>query len=228
MVVVKQYCSELLKGILPVPEYQKTKRTTLKRRPKRAVYDYETVHAILDEAYLCHVSAVVEGGVRVQPTCHWRDGHTLFIHGSVRNGMFQALMTGQEACIAVSHLDGLVMARSAMHHSVNYRSVMIYGKARLVDDPIEKREAMRQLIEKIAPGRWSMIRQPDDGEMKVTAVLAFELKEVSAKVRSGSPVDDEADYALNHWAGVVPLQTIKGVPEDDPLLRSGILCPLET
>jgi len=207
-------------------EYKKTKRTTIKRGHKRGTYDRETVHAILDEAYLCHVGTIINGAAQVQPTCQWRDGETLYIHGSVRNGLFQALIAGEEASITVSLLDGFVLARSAMHHSVNYRSVMIFGKARVVDDYAEKMKALEQLIEKIEPGRWAECREPNDTEMKVTTVLAFELEEVSAKVRTGGPIDDEADYALDHWAGVVPLTQVKGAPIDDPLLRPGIPCPI--
>lgn len=206
--------------------YQKTKRTTLVRGHKRGTYDRETVHAILDEAILAHVGTIIDGAARVQPTCIWRDGETVYIHGSVRNGLFQALVGGEEACITVSLLDGLVMARSAMHHSVNYRSVMAYGKARVVEDEDEKMKALEQLIEKISPGRWAQVREPNEIEMKVTMVLAFELKEVSAKVRNGGPSDDNEDYDLDHWAGVVPLKTVKGTPIDDPLLSPGIPCPL--
>ena len=207
-------------------DYQKTKRTTLVRGHKRGTYDRETVHAILDEAILAHVGTIIDGAARVQPTCIWRDGETVYIHGSVRNGLFQALVGGEEACITVSLLDGLVMARSAMHHSVNYRSVMAYGKARVVEEEDEKMKALEQLIEKISPGRWAQVREPNEIEMKVTMVLAFELNEVSAKVRDGGPSDDKEDYDLDHWAGVVPLKTVKGTPIDDPLLSPGIPCPL--
>lgn len=195
--------------------YAVTDRTRVKRGPRRAVYDRAVVHAILDEGLVCHVGATVKGGPVVQPTLPWRVGEEVFIHGSSKNGLFAALKDGAEACVTVTLLDGLVLARSAFHHSVNYRSVMVFGKARLVDDEVEKMAVLKAMMDKFTPGRWDQIRAPDDSEMKATDVLAFSLSEVSAKVRTGPPVDDAEDYALDVWAGVVPLTLTAGEPVPD-------------
>jgi len=152
----------------------------------------------------------------VQPTIHWRDADTLYIHGSSKNGFFAALERGEEACVTITHFDGLVLARSAFHHSVNYRCAMIFGKARKVTDDTEKMAALEGLIERIAPGRWNEVRQPDAKELKATTVLAFVIDEVSAKVRTGPPVDDAEDYTLPVWAGVVPFELRSGAPITDP------------
>lgn len=196
-------------------EYPITPRTRLRRLPQRGVFDRDAVHAIIDEAYVCHVGARLADRPMVQPTIHWRDGETLYIHGSSKNGLFAALEKGEEACITVTHFDGLVLARSAFHHSVNYRCAMIFGTARKVTDETEKMAALTALIERIAPGRWSEVRPPNVQEMKATTVLAFPITEVSAKVRAGPPVDDAEDYALPVWAGVVPFELRAGKPIAD-------------
>jgi len=197
-------------------EYSITSRTRLRRAHQRGVFDRDAVHAIIDEAYVCHVGARMADRQMVQPTIHWRDGETLYIHGSSKNGLLAALERGAEACVAITHFDGLVLARSAFHHSVNYRSVMIFGQARKVTDEAEKMAALNSLIERIAPGRWNEVRQPNATELKATTVLAFSISEVSAKVRTGPPVDDAEDYALPVWAGEVPFELRAGEPIADP------------
>lgn len=197
-------------------EFPITKRTTLKRGHKRANHQSEIIHAILDEAYLCHVGAKMSDRPMVQPTIHWREGNKLYIHGSSKNGLFQTLIDGEEACINVTLLDGLVMARSSFHHSANYRSVMVFSKAKLITEPDEKLRLLNLMMMKITPERYDGIREPNDNELKATAVLEFDITESSAKIRTGPPVDDEDDYALPVWAGVIPLSLKKGAPINDP------------
>ncbi|MEH6576820.1 MAG: pyridoxamine 5'-phosphate oxidase family protein [Amphritea sp.] len=187
-----------------------TERTKVRRGSKKANYDREIIYQILDEAYLCHIGATINGQAVVQPTLHWRVGDELLVHGSVKNGLFQSILRGETACITVSLLDGLVFARSAFHHSVNFRSVMLYGKARLVEDPGEKQTALDELLERFSDGRSGEARPANATEMKATAVFAFPIEEVSAKVRSGGPVDDPEDMALDVWAGVKPVITTVG------------------
>lgn len=206
--------------------FEKTKRTTLVRAAKRGSYDRETVYAILDEALICHVSAIIDGNPAIIPTAHWRQDDRLYIHGSAASRMLRAA-EGHEVCIAVSLMDGLVMARSGFHHSINYRSVIVYGDAKLVDDPAEKLSALEVFMEKIAPGRWPELRPATDKEIKSTRVLFIDLKEVSAKVRSGPPIDDEPDYALPVWAGVLPMRLTVGTPIPDPRLADGIDLPAQ-
>jgi len=196
--------------------YTVTETTRVKRLAKRGVYDHATVHAILDEAALCHVSLVIDGRPRVLPTLVWRIGNRLYIHGARKNGLFQAMRDGAEAAVAVTLMDGWVLARSAFHHSANYRSVMAVGHFHEVTDPDEQMAAYQAMMDKIHPGRWDQVRWPNEIELKQTAVMAMELVEVSAKVRTGPPVDDEEDYALPVWAGVVPLSLERGQPIDDP------------
>ena len=199
--------------------YDVTETTRIKRLGKRAAYDHETVHAILDEASLCHVSLVVDGRPRVLPTLHWRTGNRLYIHGARKNGLFQAMRGGAEAAVAVTLMDGWVLARSAFHHSANFRSVMAVGRFEEVTDPDELMAAYEAMMDKIHPGRWDEVRWPNEIEMKQTAVMAMELVEVSAKVRTGPPVDDAEDYDLPVWAGVVPLKIEKGEPIEDTTPR---------
>jgi len=206
-------------------EFQPTDRTQVKRLPKRAHYDEETVFQILDSAFVCHVGFSVDNQPYVIPTNYGRSGHTLYLHGSAASRMLKTLSGGVPVCVTVTHVDGLVLARSAFHHSVNYRSVVILGTARLVDDPGEKMEALRIFTEHVVKGRWAEIRWPDEQEMKATIVLALELEEVSAKVRTGGPIDDEPDYSLPVWAGVLPLQTVPKSPEPDPNRKSDVPVP---
>ena len=196
--------------------YDVTETTRVKRLAKRGAYDHETVHAILDEAALCHVSLVVDGRPRVLPTLHWRSGSRLYIHGNSKNGLFKAMRDGAEAAVAVTLMDGWVLARSAFHHSVNYRSVMAIGRFEEVSGPDELMAAYQAMMDKIHPGRWDEVRRPSEIELKQTAVMAMELVEVSAKIRTGPPVDDAEDYALPVWAGVIPLSLTRGEPVPDP------------
>ncbi|MEK6299399.1 MAG: pyridoxamine 5'-phosphate oxidase family protein [Acidobacteriota bacterium] len=199
-----------------------TGRTTLKRLPKRAAYDRETVYAILDEGFVCHVGFAVDGSPYVIPTGYGRDGDVLYIHGSAASRMLRALELGVQVCVTVTLLDGLVLARSAFHHSMNYRSVVVFGVASVVTEDEEKLKALRAFSEQVIPGRWDEVRQPDDGELKATLVLKLPLAEASAKVRTGPPIDDEPDYALRVWAGELPLHLQAEKPVADPRLPEGI------
>ena len=202
-----------------------TERTQVKRLPKRGAYDRETVFKILDEAFVCHVGFVVDGRPFVIPTNYGRSGEILYLHGSAASRMLRTLSLGIPVCVTVTLVDGLVLARSAFHHSANYRSVVVLGTARLVEDPAEKMEALRIFTEHIMKGRWDDIRWPTEQEMKGTTVLALPLEEVSAKVRSGGPVDDEEDYALKMWAGVLPLPITPGTPIPDARLNPSTEVP---
>jgi len=193
--------------------------------PKRGSYDCETVFKILDEAFVCHVGFVVEGQPFVIPTNFGRSGETLYLHGSAASRMLRTLSEGVPVCVTVTLTDGLVLARSAFHHSVNYRSVVVLGTARLVEDPAEKMEALRLFTEHIMKGRWDDIRWPTEQEMKGTTVLALPLEEVSAKVRTGGPIDDEEDYSLPVWAGVLPLPVVPAEPIPDARLKAGTDAP---
>ena len=188
-----------------MPQSLKTPRTTLKRTHERGEYDREKVYAVLDDGLFCHVGYGHDGHPFVTPTAYWRMGDELIIHGSAASRMVRVLAAGAEACITVTHVDGLVLARSAFHHSVNFRSVMLLGKGRLVDEPVEKITMLEALIERVAPGRWPTLRPHTDQEIKATSVLAFAIDEASAKIRTGPPIDDEEDYELPIWAGVVTL-----------------------
>ena len=196
-------------------EFQPTPRTQVKRLPKRGNYDSETVYQILDTAFVCHVGFSVDRQPYVIPTNYGRSGDRLYLHGSAASRMLKTLSAGVPVCVTVTHVDGLVLARSAFHHSVNYRSVVILGTARLVEDPAEKMEALRIFTDHVMKGRWEDVRQPTEQELKATTVLALPLEEVSAKVRAGGPVDDEADYTLPVWAGVLPLETAVKPPVPD-------------
>jgi uncharacterized protein len=198
-----------------------TDRTRVRRLPKRAVYDKDQVYAILDEAYLCHVGFVVDGRPFVIPTGYARSGDQLYVHGSAASRMLGALASGIDVCITITLVDGFVLARSAFHHSMNYRSVVILGEARVVTDPDEKREALHCFTNHLVPGRWEEVRQPAEQELKATTVLAVPLEEVSAKIRTGAPLDDEEDYALPVWAGVVPVALRTGEPIADARLAPG-------
>jgi uncharacterized protein len=201
-------------------EFTPTERTQVKRLPKRGKYDRETVHAILDSAFVCHVGFTVDGQPFVIPTNFGRSGDTLFLHGSAASRMLRSLSEGVPVCVTVTHVDGLVLARSAFHHSVNYRSVVVLGIAQLVQDPAEKMEALRIFTEHVMKGRWDDVRLPNEQELKATTVLALNLEEVSAKIRTGGPNDDEPDYALPVWAGVLPLETVAKAPIPDPNRKS--------
>ncbi len=202
-----------------------TERTQLRRLPKRATYQRETIYSILDEALVCHVGFAYWDQPYVIPTLHVRDGDRLYLHGSAASRMLNTAATQLPVCVTVTLIDGLVLARSAFHHSVNYRSVVILGNAARVDDREAKLGVLRALVEKIAPGRWAHTRTPTDKELAATMVLQFPIEEASAKVRTGQPMDDEADYALPHWAGVIPLRLAASAPIVDPRMPSGTATP---
>ena len=202
-----------------------TQRTTLKRLPKRGEYDRETVYRILDEGFICHVGFIVDGQPFVIPTGYARIDDRLFIHGSQASRMLRTLGKGIDVCLTVTLVDGLVLARSVFHHSMNYRSVVVFAKATVVDDRAEKLAALRALSEHMIPGRWNDARSPNEQEMKATSVLVLPLSEASAKVRTGPPIDDEEDYELSVWAGVIPLRLIAGKPIADPRLPPDIAPP---
>jgi hypothetical protein len=204
---------------------QQTPRTTFRRKPDRGSYDVALIHGILDEGLICHVAFVVDGQPFVLPTTYARVGDQLYLHGSQGSRMLNALRGGAPVCVTVTLVDGLVLARSAMHHSMNYRSVVVFGRAEDVTDLEEKRRALEVLVDHVAPGRSKETRAPSPEELKATAVLRVPLREASAKVRQGPPVDLEEDHALPHWAGVVPLRTVPLEPEPDPALRAGIAVP---
>jgi hypothetical protein len=202
-------------------EFTPTQRTTLKRLPKRANYEQDTVYQILDEGLVCHVGFVVDNQPYVIPTAYGRVEDKLYIHGSPASRMLRTLQAGIQVCVTVTLLDGLVLARSAFHHSMNYRSVVVFGTASVVSDPEDKLKALHAFTEHIVPGRWEEIRQPSRNELAGTLVLSLPLVEASAKVRTGPPVDDEADYELPVWAGEIPLRLVAGVPINDPRLQPG-------
>ena len=206
-------------------DFTPTERTQVHRLPKRGAYDRETVYRILDEGLVCHVGFVADGKPVVIPTGYGRKGETLYLHGSTASRMFRALSKGADVCVTVTLLDGLVLARSAFHHSMNYRSVVIFGQATLLEDAAAKREALQVFTEHVAPGRWEEIRQPSVKELQATTVLAIPLQEVSAKVRTGPAIDDEEDYALSVWAGVLPLDLAPQTPLPDERLPQGIAVP---
>jgi len=198
-----------------------TPRTRVVREAHRGVYDRETAYKILDEGFLCHVGFVADGQPFVIPTSYGRKDASLYIHGSAASRMLRQMKEGIPVCVTVTLLDGLVLARSVFNHSMNYRSVVILGKAALVDDPAEKLEALRLLSEHIIPGRWDDARQPNERELKQTSVLRIPIEEFSSKVRTGPPIDDEEDLSFPTWAGVVPLEMKVGTPENDPTLQPG-------
>ena len=203
-----------------------SERVRLRRKRERGSYDRAVIDAILDEALIAHLGIVDEDGQPfVIPTLHARSGDVVYCHGSTASRTLRALAAGVPACLTVTLIDGLVLARSAMHHSANYRSAMLIGQATLLEDLDEKREALRAVVEHIVPGRWEDVRAPSANELRATAVLALPIEECSAKVRSGAPLDDEADYALPAWAGVIPLGSQARAPEPDPRLRAGIEPP---
>jgi uncharacterized protein len=197
-------------------------RTQVGRLPKRGDYSKATIHGILDAAFLCHVGFVIDGQPFVIPTGYGRGGDTLYIHGSAASRMLRNLEHGIEACVTVTLIDGIVLARAAFHHSMNYRSVVLLGVATLVEDADAKVSALRTISEQIVPGRWADVRPPTAQELKATTVLALPIDEASAKVRTGPPIDDEEDYNLDIWAGVLPLSVQPGTPVPDPRLKSGI------
>jgi nitroimidazol reductase NimA-like FMN-containing flavoprotein (pyridoxamine 5'-phosphate oxidase superfamily) len=204
--------------------FQPTLKTRVKRLPKRGHYDRPTVHAVLDAGFICHVGYAIDGQPYVTPTSYWRERDRLYWHGSSASRMLRHLKQGVPACVTVTHVDGFVLARSGFHHSINYRSVMAFGIAQLVPDA-DKLAVLENFVERLFPGRWPELRPPTGQELKATTVLWMDLDEVSAKIRTGPPVDDEEDYALPVWAGVLPLRTMVDALEPDSRLAPGIAVP---
>ena len=204
-----------------IPE---TPRTKLKRLPKRGSHERQVINDILDEGFICHVGFVVEGRPVVIPTGYGRVGDRLIIHGSQASRMLRAVGQGIDVCVTVTLIDGLVLARSAFHHSMNYRSVVIFGQASLIEDEEEKAAALLALSEHMIPGRWNEVRLPNQSEMRQTTVLSLPIEEASAKIRVGPPLDDAEDYQLPVWAGVLPLHVVAGEAVTDP--DSQVVAPL--
>ena len=199
-------------------------RTTVKRQPDRGHYERELVHAVLDEGLVAHVGLVTDDGPVVIPMLYARDGDRLLLHGSVASRLMRA-GRATAMCVTVTLVDGLVLARSAFHHSMNYRSVVVFGQATAITDPDERLAALGVLVEHLVPGRTPGTRPPNDKELRATLVLALPLDEASVKVRTGPPSDDDADLGLSNWAGVVPVTTVFGAPEPAPDLRADIPVP---
>jgi nitroimidazol reductase NimA-like FMN-containing flavoprotein (pyridoxamine 5'-phosphate oxidase superfamily) len=197
-------------------------RTRVRRMPARADYERETIDAILDEGLVAHLGFAVDGQPYVVPTLHARVGEQVYFHGSSASRTVRALAAGAQMCLTVTLLDGLVLARSAVHHSVNYRSVVVLGQARAIEQPVEKMAAIEAFTERLIPGRWDEVRGPTAKELKAIQVLALPLSEASAKLRVGPPADDEEDYALDAWAGIIPLSTTAGEPTPDERLSDSI------
>ena len=200
-------------------------RTRIRRLPKRGVYERDAIEAILDEALVCHLGFVADGHPVVTPTLFARVGDRVYVHGSAASRTLGKLAGGVEVCLTVTLVDALVLARSAFHHSVNYRSAMLFGRAERLNDPAQKLSALEAFTEKLVPGRWADVRPPTEQELKGTSVLSMPLDEVSAKVRTGPPLDDEPDYELETWAGVVPLTLARGLPLPDSRLATGTPLP---
>ena len=201
-----------------------SQRTQVRRHPERGIYDLEQIYSILDEGYICHLGFAVDGQPYVVPTAYGRSGNQIYLHGSAASHTMRSLADGIEVCAAVTLVDGFVLARSAFRHSINYRSVVIMGKARLVTDRREMMEALRCFTNHLVPGRWEEVRPPNETEMQRTSVLSLQLDEVSAKVRSGPPLDVEDDYPVPVWAGVVPIQTQVGQPVPDSHVLPRVAC----
>ena len=208
---------------MPEGNLKKTKRTNLVRNPTRADYDRDVVNQIIDATPLCHVSYIIDGRPYVTPTLQWREGDTIYWHGSSASRFLRQIV-GKDVCMAITHFDGLVLARSAFHHSINYRSVMLFGEATKIED-YEKNELLHNFVENLIPGRWENLRQMTDQEAKATTVFSMPIDEGSAKVRSGPPVDDDDDYSLPIWAGVLPLSQVLQEPVPDPKNLDGLEVP---
>lgn len=202
-----------------------SERARVKRLPKRARYDRDTIRAILDAGFICHVGYAIDGDPYVTPTAYWREGDHVYWHGSAASRMLRHLEGGAPCCLTVTHVDALVLARSGFHHSINYRSVMIFGRAHKVEGTEAKLARMEAFVERMFPGRWPTLRSPNAQEVKATTILGMAIDEASAKIRSGPPVDEEEDYALAVWAGIVPLTQAAGAPQDDGRLAQGAALP---
>jgi len=203
----------------------RTKRTELRRIPDRGSHDWATIHQILDASFLAHVGFCVDGQPFVIPTLYGRNGEKLYLHGSAASRMLRELETGIPACVTVTLVDGLVLARSAFDHSMNYRSVLAFGTARKIEDPAQKLNSLRVISEHLIAGRWADVRKPNEKELKATRVLEFSIEEASSKVRTGPPLDDENDYGLPVWAGVLPLEIKSRSPISDDRLIEDVALP---
>ncbi len=206
-------------------DFKATARSKLKRLPKRGHYDRKTVYAVLDAGFVCHVGYVIDGAPYVTPTCYWREGDAVYWHGSSASRMLRHLEKGAQCCLTVTHVDALVLARSGFHHSINYRAAMLFGRAHKVEDPQEKLAKMETFVERIAPGRWQGLRPVNKQELKATTLLGMDMSEASAKIRTGPPIDDDEDYALPIWAGLVPIEMVAGAAYDDGQLAAGTKPP---
>lgn len=209
---------------MSLPELSNTSRTELHRHRERGRTDRDDLYAVLDAGLICHFGVIADGAPRVLPTGYGRLGDVLYLHGSSANATFMA-GAGREVCVTVTHLDGVVCARSVFTHSMNYRSAMIYGVTRLLTDPAERTEALRIITEHLAPGQWSYVRQPTKKELAATSVLQLSLTEASVKIRDGGPHDEPEDCETDIWAGVLPVTVAFGVPVPDEDLRPGIAPP---
>jgi uncharacterized protein len=205
-----------------LPSFTPSPRTRVRRVHERGRYDRETVFAILDAAMMCHIGYVIDGQPYVTPTLFWREGEKLYWHGSSASRMLRNQSAGIPVCLTVTHVDGLVVARSGFHHSLNYRAVMAFGMAAKVEDPEEKEAGLNAFVDRVYPGRTKLIRGINGQELKATTLMGMTIEEASAKLRTGGPVDDEEDYTADCWAGVIPVTPVIGAPVADPRLKAGV------
>ena len=208
-----------------MPKFEKTEQNRVRRVAQRGHYDKETIYPIIDEALICHVGIVQDGIPIVIPTIHARDGDKIILHGAKASRLLKHVAAGHSVCVTITFLDGLVLARSSFHHSMNYRSVVLFGTGRVVEDAQEKMRALEILSEHLTPGRWEDARKPNVKEMKATAVVELTIESASAKIRTGPPGDDDEDYQLPVWAGVLPMQQQILPPVADPKLNEGTMLP---
>lgn len=206
-------------------EYEQTKRNRVTRLPERAKYDEDTIFGIVDEALICHIGFVVDGKPYVIPSIHARDGNRLLLHGSSASRMLKHFKEGHDLCVTITLLDGLVLARSVFHHSMNYRSVVLFGNGRIVEERNQKMHGLKVLTEHLVPGRWEDARLPSEQELNATTLISMSIDEGTAKIRTGHPGDDDADYVLPVWAGVIPMRQQTLPPIDDERLTEGIAVP---
>jgi len=208
-----------------VNDFAPTKRSRVKRLHERAHYDRETLYAVIDAALVGTVGYVIDGEPHVTPTSVWREGDRLYWHGSSASRMLKTVKTAVPVSVNVFHLDGLVLARSGFHSSINYRSATLFGHAQAIEDRAEKLASLEAFVERLTPGRWAELRPVNEQELKATTVVAMTIDEAAAKIRTGGPVDDEEDYGLDVWAGVIPITTAIGAPVDDNRLKPGVARP---
>lgn len=206
-------------------EGKPSSRNRIVRSPNRAHYDKESLYKVLDAGFLCHVSYLFEGSSVIIPTAYVRKDDMIYIHGAVKNRMMNSILEQNQACVAVTHLDGMVLARSAFHHSFNYRSAVVFGTPEIVEDKNEKTMVLKMITDNILPNRWDEVREPSEKELTATMVIGIKIDEASVKIRSGAPVDDKEDYDLPIWAGELPMQLVFADPIADPVLYQGIELP---